>query len=375
MTEGSSIPSELGRTWDEFLRAWCFGSGPGYSMGETIEALRTLKRLWPEYLERLTGDSARGLGVIVPAIELGRILKSCEPAPRFLKVFQRLVGPHAAHGLPSKERAPYSELVLVDALSQLGFKPEHEYPIAGRVLDAMCEIEGACVCFEVVTPNRADIAKELDREVQLLTSQLRTRQANGRAEIELFVDLDEERRDRLVHALASTPVGVWHELEGVGRFRVTPVGHALPQPFDGDGPRVSTVGSNSAQGHFASAIIRYESSDARLARIFHHEYKQFCSEVANVLVMDVTANPDAFGSWPEEIARRLLQPSRNRNVGAVVLFWGGQVGDPLRVRRRWRAVVNTFARIDIPRSLLTALEELDESRHFGLQVPGRVVAS
>jgi hypothetical protein len=69
----------------------------------------------------------------------------------------------------------------------------------------------------------------------------------------------------------------------------------------------------------------------------------------------------------------LLQPTRNRKVGAVVVFTQGLVGPPECVRRRWVLVVNPHAHLHVPEKLLESFEALDESQHLGLLHPKRVV--
>jgi hypothetical protein len=107
--------------------------------------------------------------------------------------------------------------------------------------------------------------------------------------------------------------------------------------------------------------------------VFNGEYHHFSEQVANVLVVNVCAVTDGMVSWPQAMAR-LLQPERNRKVGAVVFFHQGSLGPPEAIRRRWRVLVNPHAHLPVPDGLLTGLESLDESASYGLARPGRLVA-
>ena len=72
---------------------------------------------------------------------------------------------------------------------------------------------------------------------------------------------------------------------------------------------------------------------------------------------------------------RLLQPSRNRKVGAVAFFEQGCVGPPEAIRRRWRVLINPHAHVQIPEVLLDGLESLDESKWHGLARLERLIAA
>jgi hypothetical protein len=64
--------------------------------------------------------------------------------------------------------------------------------------------------------------------------------------------------------------------------------------------------------------------------------------------------------WP--LALRWLQPSRNRRVGAIILYdQAGIWGQQYAIRQRWRVVENPYAYMPVPRSLINAIGALDES--------------
>jgi len=157
------------------------------------------------------------------------------------------------------------------------------------------------------------------------------------------------------------------------RLRRIDIGQTLCPTFDGDGVQIVLGGETTVQGESTGVIARWETSDARAKRVYNEEYHQFSGEVGNVLVVNVSAVMDGMKIWPSLMAR-LLQPARNRKVGAVVFFEQGLLGPPEAVRRRWRVLVNPHAYVPIPEALLTAFESLDESRAFGLPQTERLVA-
>ncbi len=143
MAEELDIPPEFGGSWQNFVGDWCLSAALAHEPCQVARALRALCRLWPTEVARLMEDATRGVGVLASAVELGSMLDTCETAERFQEVFQRL---------KAGERSAYSELVLVAALSRLGYAARFAPPIGGHVLDAACPIDGSPVCFEVVAP-------------------------------------------------------------------------------------------------------------------------------------------------------------------------------------------------------------------------------
>jgi hypothetical protein len=143
--------------------------------------------------------------------------------------------------------------------------------------------------------------------------------------------------------------------------------------FDGDGAQITFGGEETVRGNSTVVIARRESSDARAKRVFNEEYHQFSQGVTNVLVINLSAIADCMSTWPSLVAR-LLQPARNRKVGAVAFFHQGLLGPREAIRRRWRVLVNPHAHVPVPEALLASLESLDESIRYGLPRPQRLVA-
>ena len=364
MAKELSFPLEFGGCWATFLEAWCGGASLATNAAEVARALSTLVRLWPAEVARLASDPARGLLVVAPAVELGRLLHVCEPAESFDEILRRLV---------NGERSAYSELVLVAALRRLGYNAQFAPPIAGRVLDAKCLVEDLPIYFEVVTPERSDASVEERRLADALNQEVRSSVSKCRVEIEIRSPIDATAIGRILAAAQSALPSVWTDVDPVARVRrIDPVQSLLPL-FDGEGAQIVVAGEKTVQGESTSVIVRWESSDSRAKRVFNGEYHQFSNDVANVLVVDVCAVSDGIEDWPQQMAR-LLQPSRNRKVGAVAFFEQGCVGPPEAIRRRWRVLINPHAHVKIPEAILGGLESLDESNWHGLARPERLVA-
>jgi hypothetical protein len=361
----TAIPSEFGGSWETFAREWCCGGSLGYSADEAARALSILRNLWPEEVSRLVNEPCRGLVVAASTIELGLLLDVCQPVDGFQNVLRRL-----ANG----QRSAYSELVLVTVLQRLGHATRFEPPLDGHVLDAVTEIDGFPVYFEVVAPERSDASAEDQRLVDNLTADIRARFSKCRVEIEICSSLDAGSNAAIITAIESAMPSTWIAVDSMARIRRIDAGQALLPTFDGEGAQVVVAGERLIQGESTNVIARWESSDARAKRIFNEEYHQFSPTVANVLVVNVCAVSDGMNLWPMEMTR-LLQPTRNRKVGAVAFFEQGSLGPPEAIRRRWRVLVNPHAHIPVPERLLIGIESFDESSAYGLPRLERIVAT
>ena len=334
--EELSIPPEFGGCWATFFEAWCCGGSLAANATEVARALSTLVRLWPAEVARLVSEAApRGSGIVAPAIELGTLLHVCESAESFDEILRRLV---------NGERSAYSELVLVAALRRLGYNAQFAPPIAGRVLDAKCLVEGLPIYFEVVTPERSDAFAGERRLADALNQEVRNSVSKCRVEIEIRSPIDAAAIGQILAAVQSALPSVWTDVDSVARVRRIDPGQSLLPLFDGGGAQIVFAGETTVQGESTSVIVRWESSDSRAKRVFNEEYHQFSNDVANVLVVDVCAVSDGIEDWPRQMAR-LLQPNRNRKVGAVAFFEQGCVGPPEAIRWRWRVLINPHAQL------------------------------
>jgi hypothetical protein len=145
MPQEVEIPAQFGGSWESFCQQWgCPAGALGYSPKEISRGLSTLARLWPEKVGQIVGKW-RGPSPAASAIETGLLLEACQAVRYFPRVLGRL---------KLRERAAYSEIVIVAALRRLGYDPEFEAP-AGGSPDARCIVDGVPISFEVYTPNQS----------------------------------------------------------------------------------------------------------------------------------------------------------------------------------------------------------------------------
>ena len=368
MTGRLDLPTELALTWDDFVREWHLGEdGSGLACDPRLvaRALTALHRLWPEEISRIASDTGLGLGVIAAAVELGLMLEVSETAKSFNNVLSRL---------KSGERSAYSELVLVASLIRLGYSAEFEPPLGNSLLDAVCSVDGSAIYFEVVIPNRSDASEAQQAVMKRLSETVRNSVSKCRVEIEVLEPVVEEDIIAVVRAVRSARSSDWVIVESKIRLRRIDAGMPLPRLFDVDGVQVVIGGEKDAQGESTSVVMRWEASDERAKRIFNREYHHFSPQFGNMLVVHTSAVTDGWKSWPL-LMIRLLQPKRNRNVSAVAFFDQGLLGPPEAIRRRWRIVVNPFAHVLIPETLLADIESLDESNHYNSPREPRLTAA
>jgi hypothetical protein len=255
-------------------------------------------------------------------------------------------------------------MVVAASLRQLEYVPRFEPPLGGKLLDVIAEIDGSPVYFEVVAPERAEASAEDQRLVERLIAEVRHRVSHCRVEIEICDLLDAESIGAIAAAIETAKPFSWVDVNSLARIRRVNAGQNLIPIFDEENHQIVIGGERSTQGDSTSVIARWEPSDARAKRIFNNEYKHFSQAVPNVLVVNVSAVTSGMKLWPAEMAR-LLQPTRNRKVGAVVFFTQSAVGPPEAIRRRWMVLENPHAQFPIPERLLAGFESLDESSAYG----------
>ena len=111
-------------------------------------------------------------------------------------------------------------------------------------------------------------------------------------------------------------------------------------------------------GIYTSATVRLPTTDERVHRLLSGELQHFSSEERNMLVINVGAVPGGIKWLP--LIERWFQPTRNRRVGAVVLFEQPLDGTPLAIRQHWRVSENPYAYAPIPSALTYAIRTCDE---------------
>jgi len=259
----------------------------------------------------------------------------------------------------------------VAALRRLGYATQCAARVGDSVPDAHCIIDGAPVSFEVYAPDQSDASYVRRQLVKELCAAIRREMSESRIEIWLLNEFGRDDIPVAVTTIRSAASGIWSNVVDWARIRRVDDGQRLSPLFDGDGVKAVFAGEVATQGPSMRLIIRWEESDPRAEANLQHKHSQVSQSVANVLVIN-TCEIGGIGEWPEVIARLLV--SGYEKIGAVAFFHQGWRGPPEAVRRRWHIVVNPRAEIPIPDTLLTGLESLDESDHWGLERKPRLIA-
>jgi len=300
---------------------------------------------------------------VVGAIDVGLTLAACESLSGFGPVMDRL---------RRGEESALAELQFAHAVIRCGFTPILEPRLGSKVLDCSVDIGSERVFVEVISPERAAGLKNAEDTLFSLATEIVERTGGTRSEILLSTE-PEAQFEAIVTAVTSAqPDGSVHNVEGIGWVRRDFLG---PQPpnvgsliYNPDPRPVLAVGRTAVDQRvvegptFTSATVRLPITDERAHRLLSNELRHFSSEEQNILAVRVSNAPGHMKGW-RPLALRWLQPSRNRRVGAIILFEQVQEAtthSPAVIRQRWQVIENPYAYKPIPRSLVTAISALDE---------------
>jgi hypothetical protein len=353
-----TLAAAFGRSWDYFVSNWCLGVPPVVPEAEAIAALEALDRLCPNYVAAVVSGPTRGLAVVAPAIDFGRVLQRCERMPGFEKILPRL---------QRGDRSACSEAHYAAGLGIIGCNPEIEPPLEGAVLDTAVDWRGTRVYSEVISPERADAIVAAQTDVQLLASAVRDAALGFVVEVLLETDITPETHAAVLRSLQGLPLDEPTRIEGlatiVRRAASVPLQVGPTIRYEGAGPVVAAAAGLVHGGVGAAGVVRMPICDSRARRLLAAELHHFSRETHNILAIDITAVTIGPKDWAALI-RRSFQPAQNRRIGAVVFFSRGLVGIPLAARQIWAVVVNEHAYRAIPADFLEAIASLDESAHF-----------
>lgn len=338
------LPIEFGKTLQEFKDEWCIGVALGFADEEVVEAIAAVKRHLPQKVAEMVNGTSRGISLAAPLVNLGRMLLTSENKEGFEKVVARLKS-------DAGYKSAYSELILVDQLERAGFKTDLEPPILGKVLDAVTTVDGKKIFIEVIAPEVSDKGQE---KAKLATDLLEKLKPLKDLNIEIGIEdgFGYDKIESLVNAIQTMEIARWVENSGVGRFRTFPKGVALPPDF-GQGESSFKVGwhIDLQTGARTTKIVWFETEDQRAQRILNHEYEQLPESESNIIFIYSAYIGATIEDWEKNILR-MFQPTRNRKIGAVVL-WHQSVGATPTVMEVFsKILVNPYAKIKVPEQVL-----------------------
>ncbi len=299
--------SDFGENWASVVAQWGLGTPLPIASDDGWDALGALERLYPARLDRILADGIRGVWVLAPLIDLGRVLAACEHLDGFGPVLARLTAEDKGG---DGRRAAAAELRFAALLVHLGYRPRLEPTLGTRTPDGAITTDAGDVYYEVIAPTILEVQRDALREIQgPLDALLRT----GRKRQERSGDINVIRDD-------------------IDR---------LMQP----------------------ASVYFEVSNERGIGLFEAESKHFPKDTMNLVVMDVSAAlPFGFEPWVPFITRR-FQPHLNRRFGAVVLT---QTHNQAPALIRCCAVIaNPHAYKPLPLGLMDGLRGMDHSTALG----------
>lgn len=349
------IPENIISQWSDFVANWCAGAEPAEAPATVDRAFHTLRRLWPQYVNDIQGQGMRGLATVAPAVSLGLTLAACEPLTGFDPVMARI---------GQGERSARAELEFAAALVRSGFTPELEPRVGSKQLDCSVEIGSEVVFAEVIAPEMSEAIGDAYGVVHRVVDELVARNRGTDTEVLLAVDPDAQLDTIIGSATATPPDDAVHYTEGVGWIRRSLLGPQQPVV----GPRIHNPDPRPAvavgrvtkeeDGISTSATVRLPITDERVYRLLSGELHHFSPAERNILAIHVGGVTGGIKWLP--LIQRWFQPTRNRRVGAVVLYEQPLAGMPLAVQQHWRVAENPYAYMPIPSALTYAIRTLDE---------------
>jgi hypothetical protein len=131
-------------------------------------------------------------------------------------------------------------------------------------------------------------------------------------------------------------------------------------PAEDTGTRMSLARSVMAPGQAnRQIVVRAPFADQRAKATLDEEAAQLPTDAAGLVMVDVTAQPTAFTSWPELVARRFT-PVQHTRVGGVLLFSGAVTVAVHGLA--WvisvKLMNNPHARIPVPAWILAVIDEM-----------------
>lgn len=292
-------------------------------LDEAIHALRTVAELWPEAI-----SDSRGMYAACALIELGKALIRTRACPGFDALLPRL---------KKLDQGAHAELIVASALMEKGLQVRLDVPCNGSVLDLAIENDARLVYVEITAPLESEyLARQRELSIEF---GLRLDHASEgfSVEVEFAEDLTHELVDTLLDRLSSEHSGEWQTISSTVRFR------RWPSPAD------SQVRS-----------IAYPGVDRRTEKIIRRKPDQLSTDVPNIVVIDVRSIGASVVEWLSA-TRRILQPTKNRRIGAVVLFQSFFSIHLDRGYRLWWVVENPHASCPVPPEILHTFAALDAS--------------
>lgn len=214
------IPEDILQRWSSFVTDWCLGVEPVEPSTAVNGAFCTLRRLWPEYVNDIQEQGARGIAVVASAVSLGLTLAACRPLKGFQPVMARV---------RQGENSALAELEFAAALVRSGLTPELEPQVRSRQLDCSVEVGSEIVLAEVITPETSEAIRDAYAAIERVALELVERSKGTHTEVLLTVEPDTKFDTIITSATATPPDETVHNVEGTGWVRRVSLASQAPE--------------------------------------------------------------------------------------------------------------------------------------------------
>jgi hypothetical protein len=351
------LPDDLCSTWDTFVRDWCAGIPPAEGQADTVNALESVRRLWPEYVSEMERHPFPTIFLVETAVRRGGIIARTEHLQGFAAIVKRL----RAGELPA-----FAELETADAIGRLGLHVELEPNLRGRVPDLAVRIGEDTIFIEVIAPRAAVAVLDAEKALYEIAARLVEQTAGTYSEVAVLAE-PEQVIDRVVEYAASVaPDNAVHERSGLARVRrmhVRPGDHVDQTPTlrtRPAGPLLVAGAARFSDAELCIASAHTAFSDERAHRLLAAELKHFPRDTTNVIVVSLDSGQGDMREW-SGLTQRWFQPDRNRRISAVILHSTSFYVNPPRQLEYWSILENPHGYVTVPAAFVSAIEHLDKT--------------
>jgi len=310
----------LSFTWEEICEKWITSNCEEYDQEELVNAFSIIeKHLSREWLETKY-QFIRGPVVIIPILELSRIIKTLESNDKFHVVIDKL---------KKNIELDLARLAAFYTNHGLNVEIEPKVQVNGRtrVPDLRVKFDDTWVYFEAYTPSASTHYRQLSRKIRYTASKVINSLNNG-VDFQIYFIREPNKAELESFIQACGHVAVVNEEK---HYSYHDLAKLIVKPLEGetaidngkyiaDGIRrfFFVIGSILNRGIQKKCLVGMPFTDKRVDRILRNQYPQLSKKECNVVSIDLSHITGDFDLWVERLESR-LKGNNYRRIGAIIL--------------------------------------------------------